>query len=79
MAFRRDVERLQAENKRLREDVERLTECLKTTTEEKQDLSLSLEREIERLRCEVERQLRENSSLKLQLVRTPSKSSLDKR
>ena len=68
LVLKRDVEQLQTEKQELIGDVERLSEHLKVTTQEKQALSQSQEREIERLRSEIERKLHENSTLKLQLV-----------
>ena len=68
MILRRDLSHSLTEKEALTKDVERLSECLHTTTLEKQMLSHSFEREIERLRAEVENKLHENSSLKLELV-----------
>lgn len=79
-SLRRDLARLQRENQSLTGDVECLRKCLKTTTEEKQSLTQSQEREIDRLRAEVEKQLYENSALKVQLVHnhtSPSSACID--
>ena len=72
--LRRDSECMQRDNQQLCGDVEQLTESLKTTMREKQTLSESQEREIERLRSEVARQLHEISNLKLHLVHSHSSS-----
>ena len=70
--LKRDQIQTQSEKEVLGRDVERLSQCLKTTTQEKQSLTRSLEGEIERLRGEVERHLHENSALKLELVHNSS-------
>ena len=69
---RRELSQAQSEKEVLARDVERLSQCLKTTTQEKQSLTRSLEGEIERLRGEVERHLHQNSALKLELVHNSS-------
>ena len=60
---------LQKEVLTLTKEVEQLRQCLRTTTAEKQRLSQSQEREINRLRKEVERYLEECSGLKVKLLR----------
>lgn len=60
---------LQKEVLTLTKEVEQLRQCLRTTTAEKQRLSQSQEKEINRLRKEVERYLQLCSGLKVKLLR----------
>ena len=69
-SLRRELVMSETERETLRGDVEQLSLCLQSSTSEKQSLSMSQEREIGRLRGEVERQLQENSALKLELVQS---------
>lgn len=66
--LRRSLEQLQKENSTLNGDVEHLSKRLETTIQEKQTLTQSHEKEIDRLRAEVDKLLQENSNLKVQLV-----------
>ena len=69
--------KLQKEILSLNKEVEHLRQCLQTTTVEKQRLSQSQEREIDRLRKEVERLLQESSGLKVQLLKYRGPSLMD--
>ena len=62
----------EAERETLRGDVEQLSVSLQSATRGKESLASSQEREIGRLRGEVERQLQENSVLKRELVQSTS-------
>lgn len=76
-SVREENARLQKEILTLSKEVERLRERLQTTTVDKQRLSQSQEKEIERLRREVERHMQKNSSLKVQLLQYSGQSLMD--
>ena len=71
-SLRHELTISEAERETLRGDVEQLSVSLQSATRGKESLASSQEREIGRLRGEVERQLQENSALKRELVQSTS-------
>lgn len=74
--LRQDLVISETERETLRGDLHGLSLCLQMTTKDKEKLSQSQEREIERLREEAGRRLLENSTLKLGIVRSSSSQLL---